>query len=148
MVKFFTRFNSAPAVSLKFEEQSMTDQSFAEDADINQCLKKYGSVENYNAAQALAGVSKQGVFADVSAMDFEKAQALVNDANAEFAQLPSDIRDYFNNNPSILLEFLANPDNKAEAIRLGLIEGEAIDEALTQKAGVVDGAPDVLPKSE
>jgi phage internal scaffolding protein len=42
-------------------------------------------------------------------------------AETEFAALPAQIRIKFANDPSNLVQFLDNPENRAEAEKLGLV---------------------------
>jgi hypothetical protein len=42
--------------------------------------------------------------------------------------LPADLRVRFNHDPVELLNFLDNPQNKTEAIQLGLVNGQPVAE--------------------
>lgn len=101
----------------KFKKPSMTKQAPAEDADVNNILKKYaqtGVITHTNPKQALYG--------DFSnAKSYQEALNGVLDAQEQFDALPSQIRERFKNNPAELLSFLDNQDNRDEAIELGLI---------------------------
>lgn len=50
-----------------------------------------------------------------------EAATQVKQAEQEFANLPSRIRNRFNNNPVELLEFMQNEENFEEAVELGLV---------------------------
>lgn len=58
---------------------------------------------------------------NLSSMDFLETQNLVIDAKRRFEALPSKIRKQFDHSPYELLRFMENPENKEEAIRLGLV---------------------------
>ena len=83
--------------------------------------------------------SRTPLFGDFSEVaDFTSAQTLIAQANAEFEQLPSDVREKFGNNVSDLMDFLDDENNIDEAIALGLApkpesEPKILDEN-TQKA--------------
>lgn len=95
-----------------------TKQSFAEQSDINRIIlrfKKTGVLENASV--------RQGVFADVSQLgDYHSVVHRVRLAEEAFETLPSGVRKKFNNDPGQLLSFLGDPENRSEAVKLGLIE--------------------------
>ena len=96
-----------------------TEQSHKKECDINQIIKKY------DQSGVLQHVQKmEARYGDVTGVDFRNAQDLYINAQASFDQLPPDIRKRFKNNAGIFLEFMENPDNRAEAIELGLIKKE------------------------
>ena len=62
-------------------------------------------------------------FSDVSeSFDFREAMTFIVNTEERFADLPAKIRKRFGNDPARLMDFLAEPDNADEAIRMGLIE--------------------------
>lgn len=108
-------------VQITFTEPSLTQQSAAAEADINNIVARY------QKTGILPEVARQGVFGDVSNIpDYQTALNIVQDAEAAFKALPSPLRARFNHNPGELLEFVANEQNRAEAVALGLIEGDAL----------------------
>ena len=52
-----------------------------------------------------------------------------------FDNLPSDVRNRFNNNPAQLLDFVADPENKEEAIELGLLPKPEITKQIIEEDG-------------
>lgn len=100
------------------KEPSMTKQEFKAECDINNIIKSFsvtGIVTHINEKAA------QGAYIDLpDPMDFQEALGLVDQATKSFATLPSSVRSRFDNDPTKFLEFMANPDNQDEAIRLGL----------------------------
>jgi len=94
-----------------------TQQQFASQCEINNIIKKY-----QKTGQWLHVTSKQGVYADVSQIsDYAESLQKVLNANSAFNSLPSNLRARFENDPSQLLAFLQDSNNKEEAISLGLI---------------------------
>lgn len=65
----------------------------------------------------------QGRYDDVSAIDFQTAMTTVANANSMFESLPANVRKRFSNNPTNFLEFVQNPNNKAEMKSLGILKG-------------------------
>jgi phage internal scaffolding protein len=95
-----------------------TEQSHKDQCDVNNIMKKY------DKQGIITHVSKfEAEFGDLTGADFKKAMDLIAGSKSQFEGLPSEIRNRFKNNPGNLLEFMENPDNRAEAIELGLISG-------------------------
>lgn len=110
-------------VTLKFDKnnpksKSRTQQQFRKDADINTIMAKYlktGKVDHLNP--------RQPVYADFTNLgDFHQNMTLVAQAKQRFAELPSRIRERFQNDPGRLIKFLDNPANRKEAEELGLVK--------------------------
>lgn len=103
-----------------FEGQSLTKQSFKDETDINRIVARVLKTG------VVPGTAKQGVFADVSSLgDYRASLHMVRDAEVAFAALPSKVRDRFDNDPVKLVTFLQDPQNRPQAVELGLIEGKA-----------------------
>ena len=100
---------------LKCSDESLTQQQFKEEADINTIVDRFlrsGVLPTpVNMPQY---VDYEGVF------DFQSAMNVVRAADENFMRLDAKVRARFNNSPQEFLEFFANPENTEEAIRLGL----------------------------
>lgn len=104
-------------VTLDFEGAGRTKQSFREECDANKIMarwQKTGLVEHINKAQP-----RYGDFSNPT--DYLEALTKVREAQTEFAQLSSAVRDRMGNEPAELLRFLADEGNRDEAVELGLI---------------------------
>lgn len=100
------------------EEPSLTDQSQAKEADINEIIRKF---ERTGQITHLA--KNRGIYADLSMLtDLQTAMEEVKFAEEAFMTIPADIRAKFDNDPTKLISFLANPANDDEAIKLGFKE--------------------------
>ena len=98
---------------------SKTKQSFKNECDINHILEKH---RNTGVVSQDYLNKRQAMFADVSEIgDFQHCQQKVLDAEEAFMTLPSRIRTRFENDPGQLLDFVADPGNRNEAIELGII---------------------------
>ena len=96
--------------------KTRTKSEFADEANINNIVKRCMN----GAAMPTGG--RTPLFGDFTEVeDFSSAQVLIAQANAEFEQLPSDVREKFGNNVSDLMDFLDDENNAAEAIELGLL---------------------------
>lgn len=122
MTKFrtpYTERDDAQKTGITFTEPSRTQQQFAEECDVNVLVEKALKTGDYSAFQAPnwddVDYSEVGEYAD--ALNF------VNSVNTDFAELPAALRARFNNNISDYADFVADPANMQECIRLGLLQG-------------------------
>lgn len=106
------------------EDDSLTVQSEAEDADINTIVKRFGLTGQLPSDVRMP---MSGDFSGVS--DYHTAVNMVMAADSAFMEMPADVRKRFNHDPASLIEFMENPANRDEAIRLGLVMPQAPVEA-------------------
>lgn len=97
-------------------EPTLTQQHFAEEADINTIVRKFIKTGELPEPVAMP------TFADFTEQvdDYQSAMNMVLEARDSFMQLPPATRERFGNDPQQLMEFLADKDNLAEARKLGL----------------------------
>lgn len=100
-------------------EETLTQQSAVEDADINNIIKRIMRGELYDNFNKYE--PHYGDYSDF-ASDYHAALNLVLQAQESFAELPAAIRDRFDNDPEAFLRFMDDPDNLDEAIELGIVE--------------------------
>lgn len=97
---------------------SRTKQSFVAECDINNILKQYKASGQLRHISAKAA---QGAYQDLpDEVDFQASLNVVMQGQTAFASLTSKLRNRFHNDPAEFLEFMADPANQEEAIRLGL----------------------------
>jgi phage internal scaffolding protein len=95
----------------------LTQQSGADETNINNILKKF------DKTGLITHVSKiEATYGEMTGLDLKTAQDTVTGAQTMFNALPVEIRNRFKNDPVELLTFMENPDNREEAIELGLIK--------------------------
>lgn len=117
-MKFNTRFNPPSSAGLVCGA-SMTFQHFKDECDINTIVSRYpNGITPYDERK---GTGIYGDFSDASIFDFREAQSKIAEAEDRFQSLPSAVRQRFNNNPALLLDFLGDSANYAEAVKLGLV---------------------------
>lgn len=109
-------------VGLDCGSESMTKQSFQEECDINNILKRF------HATGLITHVNKyQGQYADVSqGMDYRAALDCVARGRDAFASLPAKMRSRFHNDPGEFLEFVSDPANEAEMRELGILKDKPV----------------------
>lgn len=96
-------------------EPSRTDQSQAQECDINFILKRY------QQTGVLPGVNAQQMFMDVAdAPSYHEAMNLVVRAQEQFESLDAFTRKRFGNDPAEFMEFMHDPKNAKELVELGL----------------------------
>lgn len=116
-------YDSLPRVTADPEGESRTKQSFQEETNINNIIKKY-DMETM-AEQAL---QNPGRFLDLpDGLDYQHALNLSINAKAAFDALPGTIRALFQNNAENFLEFMDDPENEKEIIELGLREPAEVE---------------------
>lgn len=98
-------------------QPSRTQQHFKEDCDINNIIKRHRTQD-----PSLSINRRQGVYADVSEYtDYPQMLQKVIDAQRAFMDLGSDVRLRFQNDPAQLIQFLNDPKNYDEGVRMGLL---------------------------
>lgn len=96
-------------------EPSVTKQSFKDECDINNIVRRYEQTGEFPYINP-----REAQFGDVTGLEFRAMLDTVNEANAAFAALPAEIRDRFNHDPVKFVDFCSNADNAEELVKLGL----------------------------
>lgn len=52
--------------------------------------------------------------------------------------MPSEVRKRFGNNPGVFMDFVSNPDNKEELVKLGLAVKPKVVEEVIQKVRIIE----------
>jgi len=91
-------------------------QSDVERTDIN-----YMSTKHLQARMQGNPNGRKPMFIDVPSLSFHEMMNKVATIREDFASLPARIRGRFYNDPHVLLSFIEKPENRREAVRLGLI---------------------------
>lgn len=104
--------------ALYCDDESKTKQQFKDECNLCSTVKKY-----IKGSARLNVSVLSPVYADVSQIgSFQDCCNYVTNSLEAFSKLPSNIRDRFKNDPSELINFVDNPDNYDEAVKLGLVE--------------------------
>lgn len=102
-----------------FEGDSLTQQHFKDDCDVNKIIDRYTRT---GVVPAELVQQSEGVYGDFSNVgDFLAAQQSVANARQAFEALPSSIRRRFNDDPAQLIAFMSEEKNYDEALKLGLV---------------------------
>lgn len=93
-------------------------QNHLDECDINNILKQFKNTGQLNHIRANSAL---GTYADLpDNLDFQESMNIIKQGEYAFSTLPAKVRDRFGNDPANFLEFMADPRNQDEAIKLGL----------------------------
>lgn len=96
----------------------LTSQAAREEVDINKIVKRMEAGQMIDSR-----IIREGVYEDVSELnDLSSAIIKVQKAWDNFMELPAEVRERFDNNPTKLVEFLEDGKNRDEAVKLGLVK--------------------------
>lgn len=109
--------SQAGAVSFK-GAKNRTIQSAKDECDINRIVARFGVTGVLPVSRRPPPTYQEfnGVF------DYQSAMNVIRGAQEAFATLPAKVRYRFHNNPQEYLEFVSNPENADEMVKLGLAE--------------------------
>lgn len=115
-IKIRKPYDSHKRQSFEFQKPSMTQQNFKKQCDIKHIIDvhdKTGLIQHVNRAKA-----QYGDFSEVN--EYQEAMNLVNNANKSFMSVPAEIRAKFGNDAGRFFEFVTNPANAEELVKMGL----------------------------
>lgn len=111
----FTVEEHVDGKTIRVPELSRTKQSFAEECDINNIVRK-AAKNGFTPPDD--GNRFYGDFSE--SVDYRSALDLIMDAQRQFDDLPSNVRARFANDPANFLDFVHNPENAEELVKMGL----------------------------
>jgi phage internal scaffolding protein len=141
-IKFKTAYGDRTRKGFETTGDSLTQQSHAQAADVRNIIKQYdrtGLIANVNK-----GIAQYGDYSEIN--EYQEALNMVIEANESFAELPSHIREQFNNNAGAFFEFATDPKNEEKMVELGLAKAPDIVLEVTPKSDPAPPAP--LEKAE
>lgn len=115
--------NPADRCSFETVGESLTQQHFKEETEINNILRSHdrnGIISHIHKGNAI-----YGDFSEVT--DLSDALHMINEAKAEFMNVPSEIREKFKNDAGEFFKFASNPDNLDEMREMGLANPKQMD---------------------
>ena len=135
--KFRTAYGDRTRNGFETTGESLTQQSHAAAADVRNIIKQYdrrGLIANVNK-----GIAQYGDYSEIN--EYSEALNMVREADENFQQLPSHIREQFNNNAGLFFEFATDPKNSEKMIKMGLKKAPIIVEEATPKSDPAPPAP-------
>jgi len=113
-----------PRVYTKCSGGGLTKQSFRDECDINNILRKYQKTGLIEHVKRFNG--QYGDFSDVKG--YQDSLNRIKAADEAFMSLPVDLRKRFHQRPAEFLEFVSNSVNRDEMLKMGLLKPK-VDEA-------------------
>lgn len=113
--KVYNRFERR-RVTMKDFDKGRTQQHFKNEVSMKEIMKRYKKTGqlpmNHNTSMFY------GDFTMVE--DYQSALKRIDEVHGKFAELPSDIRKFFRNDPGALIDFVDNPANFEKGVEIGL----------------------------
>jgi phage internal scaffolding protein len=126
---------------------SKTDPSWSPHCDVNNIMAQF-----HKTGQITHLAKKQGQFADVTnCKDLLQSHIIIKQAETDFMSQPAAVRARFHNNMYEMLQFLEDPANNEEAIKLGLktlVESPDSEQGGPKTSAANKGEARVSPKGE
>ena len=114
---FKTPYNGRVACSFETTGESMTQENFREETEILNIIRRHdrnGVIDHVNKGKAI-----YGDFSEIT--DYRDMIHKLREADSAFAQVPSDIRKRFENDPAKFFNFVTDSANTAELEKMGLV---------------------------
>jgi phage internal scaffolding protein len=95
----------------------MTQQHFADESEINNIIRSHdrnGVIEHIHRGNAI-----YGDFSEIT--DLSDALVQIQEAQKEFLNIPSEIREKFKNDAGEFFKYASNPDNEEGMREMGLL---------------------------
>lgn len=126
--------------ALTCPEPTLTQQSFADEVDINTIVKRFGLT---GELPTNVRMPEYGDF--TQAMDYHTAMNAIRLADESFYAMPADVRSRFDNNPGKFVDFCNDPKNYQAAVDMGLAMPRAAALAPTGSPGEPPKTPPENP---
>lgn len=133
MPKFFTKYDADhPRGDFSSDMPSMTEQHHKQRCDLEYIVSRLSA----GIPVEQLGIAEHPVFYDdVSRLQRtrEELENLVASVRSNFESLPSELRIRFENSPEKYFDFVTDPNNRDEAIKMGVIRMNEADKARFHK---------------
>lgn len=145
MVEIYGLYNRPKVKGFEFTEPSMTQQQYAFECDLNNIVDHN---MHFKDPAFVTKLRLQGLLSDEKAVygdftnvkDYQSALETIHLAQEQFNQLPAKVRDKFENNPALMLDFcnraVNDSDLYAQGVDLGLFEKTVVEPVNPVVAGL------------
>jgi phage internal scaffolding protein len=146
-IPFKTPYNGRVACSFETTGESMTQEHFREETEILNIIRRHdrnGVIDHINRGTAI-----YGDFSEIT--DYRDMIHKLREADSAFAQVPSDIRKRFENDPAKFFHFVTDEKNHEELAQMGLVNkpkqkhSSPNTEEVKPSSPEGEGAPTQLP---
>lgn len=122
-MNFRTQYSEPRRVQHEDSGEIITSQAFAKECLISSILKKYQDL----GADPM-DLMPPPTYADLSAVpSYEETLQRIADFQDYFMSLKAEVRQQFDNNPAVLVDWLSDPKNYDEAVKQGFIKGKPVE---------------------
>lgn len=108
---------------------SRTKQSMSENLDVNNIIKRYKKTGILQRATDF-----EGIYGDFTTYDLREAIEKVRDAEKLFMEVPSKIRNQFENNAAAFIDFATNPANRQQMVDWNMADPLPVEAAPAEPA--------------
>lgn len=116
-IPFKTPYNGRVACSFETTGESMTQEHFREETEILNIIRRHdrnGVIDHINKGTAI-----YGDFSEIT--DYRDMIHKLREADSAFAQVPSDVRKRFENDPAKFFNFVTDESNHEALAEMGLL---------------------------
>lgn len=115
---FSSAYSIKSRVCLSFPENSRwTKQSEKDSCDINLIMNRY------MATGELPNIAERAPqYLDTTGIEYQSAMDFIAGANTLFHEMPSAVRNRFENDPALFLDFCSHEKNRPELAEMGLLK--------------------------
>lgn len=118
VIEFYSPYTNPKKPSF-FETtgESLTQQHFADESEINNIIRSHdrnGVIDHIQRGNAI-----YGDFSEIT--DLSDALVQIQEAQKEFLNIPSEIRERFKNDAGEFFKYASNPDNEDGMREMGLL---------------------------
>lgn len=116
-MQFRSAYSQKSRVITPIIGDTMTKQNHKNECDINFIMSKYAKTGLISHV-----ANKAPQYGEYETIDYKEAMNLVISAQESFDSLPATLRKRFGNDPNEYFQFVHDPDNRDEMIKMGLID--------------------------
>lgn len=118
-------------------EPSKTQQQFTQQCDPNFIVDRHAAGQDISMFLSRSA-PLTGDYSDLPATSLHEMMNITAEARQTFESIPQDIRDRFGNNPVKFIDFIMDPSNEAEMVKLGLIKPAEVTPAAAASSPAAD----------
>lgn len=119
-MKIYSRFDRPQTPGLTCEDESLTQQQFKDECDIDCILRRYDQTGVLVDPLSERRLAQFGDFSNLPS--FAEYQNRLAEVSEYFMSLPPEVRSNFANDIGTFIEAIGNPDNESKLIELGILE--------------------------
>lgn len=119
-MQIYSRFDRPQVVGLTCEDESLTQQQFKDECDIDCILRRYDQTGVLVDPLSERRLAQFGDFSNLPS--FAEYQNRLAEVSEYFMSLPPEIRSNFANDVGTFIDAIGNPDNESKLIELGILE--------------------------